>query len=285
MSGNAQVASNNYEKIWKDKHLLLTKIELEWFISTIVPEIFKKINRHLNLCMEALSDEKSLTLVLSSIQSETIKGFLTRRGTSLIKGKFQIIFKNNIKLNQFYIKNTILLEQLSHLNDIICQSQIVLQTETTDADSIQKIINQLHLHIQSAQQILYPNEPINDLIYSLKNNDLDPPLPSNIMINICIDYTSIATHIYLLAEQNFTQRFSFLSRLFSFNGWKTTNPRSITINQQLMQIIDEIHLKSRDPALSIIIDHLTAIEYEVNHLKLNIDVLQKNINTSESTQP
>ncbi|QSL64578.1 hypothetical protein MERGE_001879 [Pneumocystis wakefieldiae] len=285
MSGNAKVASNNYGETCKDKHLLLTKIELEWFISTIVPEIFKKIDKHLNLCMEELSDKKSLTLALSSIQSETVKGFLTRRGTSLVKGKFQIIFKNNIKLNQFHIKDTILLEQLSHLNDIIHQSQILLQKETNDADSVQEIINQLHFHIQSAQQILYPNKQINDLIYSLKNNDLDPPLPSNIMINICIDYTSIATHIYLLAEQNFTQRFSFLPRLFSFSGWKTTNPRSITVNQQLMQIIDEIHLKSRDPALSIITNHLTDIEYEVNHLKLNIDALQKNINASEFSKP
>ncbi|KTW30349.1 hypothetical protein T552_00822 [Pneumocystis carinii B80] len=232
MSGNTRVASNNYEEISKDNNFLLTKIELEWFISTIVPEIFKKIDKYLNLCMEALSDEKSLTLVLSSIQSETVKGFLTRRGISLIKG-------------------------LSHLNDIIYQSQIILQTETTDADSIQKIINQLYLHIQSAQQIFYPNEPINDLVYSLKSNDFDPPLPSNIMINICIDYTSIATHIYLLGEHNFTQRFPFLSRLLSFGGWKTTNPKSIILNEQLMQIIDEIHLKSRDPALSVITDHLT----------------------------
>lgn len=62
------------------------KLELQWFLESLQPSL-GALKEGLEDCVALLaSKEPGSTLVLSSLRSESVKGFVTRVGTKLVKG-------------------------------------------------------------------------------------------------------------------------------------------------------------------------------------------------------
>lgn len=67
------------------------KLELQWFLESLQPSL-GALKEGLEDCVGLLAPkEPGSTLVLSSLRSESVKGFVTRVGTKLVKGVRQSI--------------------------------------------------------------------------------------------------------------------------------------------------------------------------------------------------
>ena len=144
--------------------------ELQWLLSNLHTETLSSLKAGLEECDRLLSpDSGAHTLVLSSLRSESVKGFITRTGTRIVKGSIALRLnsippprgRDNLlmTISQLPDAPTLALEQLTRARDVISAALDVIDVTkwTGNAKDANFIAGQLTLlleHVREAKSSL-----------------------------------------------------------------------------------------------------------------------------------
>lgn len=143
--------------------------ELEWLLSAL-QDTLQSLKAGLEECADLLAPKDvGSTLVLSSLRSESLKGFVTRLGTRVVKGDIHLRLpslppprgQSSYKLTVSNVSSapTLLLDQLTSVRNLInsCLDVVDATRWTGDAQNANFISGQLRLlhdNVQEANQAL-----------------------------------------------------------------------------------------------------------------------------------
>jgi hypothetical protein len=189
--------------------------ELEWLLSSL-QDTLQSLKSGLEECADLLAPtEPGSTLVLSSLRSENLKGFITRVGTRVVKGDIYLRLpsllpprgQNAYKLSISTLPSgsTITLEQLTTTRTLInaCLDVVDATRWTGDAKNANFISGQLRLlhdNIQEAKGALkgwtegqkaWHESP-------LPPETFNPPLPDNLSFHLSISEAAVLLNVRTL---------------------------------------------------------------------------------------
>ncbi|MCJ1245662.1 hypothetical protein MMC30_002866 [Trapelia coarctata] len=226
--------------------------ELEWLLSSL-QETLASLKSGLEECIALLAPvEPGSTLVVSSMRSESVKGFITRVGTRIVKGDIHIRLPTlppprtssssstsyPLHLSTLPTAPSLVLTQLTSVRNLINQSLDVvdISTWTGDAHDANFIAGQLRLlfdFVQEARQALKGGEdivgrwwenPVDDSIF-------DPPLAPTLSFHLSISEASL---LLVLRTLQFTQPNTPTPPSFaSFTNPFTASSDAISLRQRL----------------------------------------------------
>ena len=192
-----------------------TARELEWLLSAL-QETLQSLKNGLEECAELLApQEPGSTLVLSSLRSEQLKGFISRVGTRIVKGDISLRLPSlpppkgqnayKLSVSQLPSANTIVLEQLTTTRTLInaCLDVVDATRWTGDAMNANFINGQfrlLHDNICEARSALkgwVPNQkPWHEA--PIPADAFNPPIPDNVSFHLSISEAAVLLNIRTL---------------------------------------------------------------------------------------
>lgn len=191
--------------------------ELEWLLSAL-QDTLASLKAGLEECAALLAPtEPGSTLVLSSLRSENLKGYITRLGARIVKGDIQLRLPSlppprgqnafKLSLSSQPSAPTIVLEQLTTTRTLINSCLDVVDTtrwtgDATNANFISGQLKLLHDNIQDAKAALkggsdghilkaWHEDPVDP-------NAFDPPLPGNVSFHLSISEAALLLHVRTL---------------------------------------------------------------------------------------
>ncbi|KAI7398686.1 hypothetical protein KC336_g15236 [Hortaea werneckii] len=198
----------------KEEEVSLAR-ELRWLLDSL-QETLASLKSGLEECAELLAPkEPGSTLVLSSLRSENLKGFITRVGTRIVKGDIQLRLPSlpppkgaasyKLSISTLPSAPTITLQQLTTTRTLInaCLDVVDATRWTGDqgnADFISGQMKLLHENIQEAKGALkgwtddqkaWNEEPIDAKAFQ-------PPLPGNVSFHLSISEAAVLLNVRTL---------------------------------------------------------------------------------------
>ncbi|KUM63442.1 hypothetical protein ACN42_g3657 [Penicillium freii] len=138
--------------------------ELEWLLHSLQDSL-ASLKEGLQECAALLApQEPGSTLVLSSLRSENVKGFVTRVGTKVVKGDVQLRLASlppprgapstRLNLSQSPEAPELVLRQLVSVRDLVAQSLDIVDVSTWTGDPLNAgfIFSQLHLLLETISE-------------------------------------------------------------------------------------------------------------------------------------
>ncbi|KAK8155063.1 RAVE subunit 2/Rogdi [Phyllosticta citrichinensis] len=195
--------------------------ELQWLLSSL-RDTLKVLKAGLEECAALLApSENGSTLVVSTVRSESLKGFVTRVGARIVKGDIKLRLPSlppprgaasyPLLISQAPEAPTLVVHQLTaartHINS--CLDVIDVTTWTGDARNANFISGQLGLlydNIEEARQALrgtpevrpqWWNCPVDEKIF-------DPPLPADLSFHIYLQDAAIILELRTLEPYDAT---------------------------------------------------------------------------------
>lgn len=239
--------------------------------------------------------------MLSTLRSESLKGFVTRVGTSIVKGDVHLKLatlppprgSSTYKLTLCSSPNapSFVLSQLSTVRNLINQSLDVVDvsTYTGDAKDANFISGQLRLlfdNIQEAKQELkgweshlkWWEDPVDERVF-------DPPLSSHIDFHLCIYEAALQLNLRTLEPVNPAG-----SSSESFSGFNLRDRLAMAIGAakkpdhdeadeefeyrgQKVKVKEKVRVESQDPSLLAIMAKLGALEHTVALSRKALDIV------------
>ncbi|KAI9668722.1 MAG: hypothetical protein M1829_005262 [Trizodia sp. TS-e1964] len=270
--------------------------ELEWLLNSL-QDTLASIKAGLQECMALLAPrEPGSTLVLSSLRSECVKGFVTRVGTRIVKGDAQIKMlglsptkgSNSYRL-AFAPNSPFILPQLRDMLTLINQSLDVVDvsTWTGDGQDGNFITGQLRLlsdNFQEARQVLkgvserprlWNENPIDPVLF-------DPPLPDNLSVDFSVSDAAIRLELRTLETAappadalsaiNFRERFAV-----AIGAAKKPDHDEVyevfTYKGEKVRVKEKIRVESQDPSLMALMAKLAALEHNVSLSRKALDLV------------
>ncbi|KAI9796050.1 MAG: hypothetical protein M1835_004716 [Candelina submexicana] len=280
------------EQLVKEEEASLAR-ELAWLLSSL-QETLASLKSGLEECIALLAPQQpGSTLVLSSLRSESLKGFVTRVGTTIIKGDihlrlpslppprgsltYKLTFSSSPAAPTFY------LPQLSSARKLINESLDIIDvtTWTGDAKDANFISGQLHLlfdNIQEARQALQGGEEVQGRWWEspIDEGIFDPPLPPTISFHLSVSEASLVLCVRTLepTAPNANSTFD------SFSGFNFRDRLAVAIgasrrsehdenNEVFMhkghevKVKEKVRVESGDPSLMAMMAKLSALEHNV----------------------
>ncbi|KAK5164272.1 uroporphyrin-III C-methyltransferase [Saxophila tyrrhenica] len=189
--------------------------ELEWLLSSL-QETLQSLKSGLEECAGLLAPtEPGSTLVLSSLRSENLKGFITRVGTRIVKGDIYLRLPSlipprgqnayKLSLSSLPTASTIVLEQLTTTRTLInaCLDVVDATRWTGDAHNANFISGQLRLlhdNIQEAKSALKGWTEGQKTWHeaSLPADTFNPPLPDTISFHLSVSEAAVLLNVRTL---------------------------------------------------------------------------------------
>ncbi|KAK8230489.1 RAVE subunit 2/Rogdi [Phyllosticta capitalensis] len=189
--------------------------ELQWLLSSL-RDTLKVLKAGLEECAALLApSENGSTLVVSTVRSESLKGFVTRVGARIVKGDIKLRLPSlppprgaasyPLLISQAPEAPTLVVHQLTgartHINS--CLDVVDVTTWTGDSKNANFISGQLGLlydNIEEARQALrgasdvrpqWWNNPVDEKIF-------DPPLPADLSFHIYLQDAAIILELRTL---------------------------------------------------------------------------------------
>ncbi|KAI9833328.1 MAG: hypothetical protein M1819_003723 [Sarea resinae] len=263
--------------------------ELEWLLTSLQGTLIS-LKSGLQECDTLLAPrEPGSTLVLSSLRSECLKGFVTRVGTRIIKGDIHLRLPSlppprgspsyRLMLSSSPMAPSFALQQLSSVRNLINQSLDIVDVSlwTGSANDANFISGQLRLlfdNLTEAKVALngwdmhakWWQDPVDEQTF-------EPPLPSNVAFHLFIYEAALHLTLRTLepANQPPSESFSGLNlrdRLAAAIG-VTKKPdhdeaeEVFTYRGQEVRVKDRVRVESQDPSLMAIMAKLSALEHSV----------------------
>lgn len=189
--------------------------ELEWLLGSL-QDTLQSLKAGLDECAALLApQEPGSTLVLSSLRSENLKGFITRVGTRIVKGDVQLRLPSlpppkgqtsyRLSLSTLPTAPTLVLDQLTTARTLInaCLDVVDATRWTGDSQNSNFISGQLRLlhdNIQEAKSALkgwtddqkpWYEVPVDEKAFS-------PPLPPNVSFHLSISEAAVLLNVRTL---------------------------------------------------------------------------------------
>ncbi|KAL4785916.1 Rogdi leucine zipper containing protein-domain-containing protein [Aspergillus varians] len=189
--------------------------ELEWLLRSLQDSL-ASLREGLYECAALLAPkEPGSTLVLSSLRSESVKGFVTRVGTKIVKGDIQLrlssLSSRGAPTTRLCLSNSpnapeLALSQLISVRDSVRQCLDIVDVSTWTGDPLDArfIYSQLHLlgeTIAEGRQMLKGESDIVRGKWwetSAPDNMFDPPLPPYLSFHLSIADSALVLHLRTL---------------------------------------------------------------------------------------
>ncbi|KAJ5095623.1 hypothetical protein NUU61_004979 [Penicillium alfredii] len=268
--------------------------ELEWLLHSL-QESLVSLKEGLQECAALLApQEPGSTLVLSSLRSENVKGFVTRVGTQVVKGDIQLRLSSlppprgapstRLSLSQSPDAPSLVLPQLVSVRNLVNQSLDIVDVSAWTGDPLNAtfIFSQLHLlheTIREARQMLKGESDDvrgNWWETSATENMFDPPLPPHLSFHLSIADSALVLLLRTLESNNQTATPTAFATDISLTGFSlrdrlfgTRTRAHDETNDVFKWYGEEVHVKekvrveSQDPSLMAVMAKLTALEHEV----------------------
>lgn len=291
--------------------------ELEWLLGSLQDALLS-LKEGLHECAELLaSKEPGSTLVLSSLRSEHLKGFITRVGTRVVKGDIQLRLPSlpvprgqtsyRLSLSSLPTAPTIVLDQLTTTRTLInaCLDVVDATRWTGDSKNANFISGQLRLlhdNILEAKNALkgwtenqkpWNEDPIDE-------NTFNPQLPSNVSFHLSISEAAVLLNVRTLeaayphtgtntplsltpAGGQSYSGFSLRERLATALGgtrqvFHDEAHEIFSYKGQEVRVRDKVRVESADPSLMSAMAKLNALERNVALSRRALDVVLGNEN-------
>ena len=283
--------------------------ELEWLLGSL-QDTLKSLKEGLEECAELLAPkEPGSTLVLSSLRSESLKGFITRVGTRIVKGDVQLRLPSlpppkgqssyKLTVSSLPTAPTIVLEQLTTARTLINACLDVVDAtlwtgDSTNADFISGQLRLLHGNIEEAKNSLKgwteSQKPWHEV--PLDENAFNPPLPAYVSFHLSISEAAVLLNVRTLelADPHTGTNTPLGIPGSSFSGFGLRErlatalggPRQaghdeahevFTYKGQEVRVRDKVRIESQDPSLMAAMAKLGALERNVALSRRALDVV------------
>ncbi|KAK4543401.1 hypothetical protein LTR36_005544 [Oleoguttula mirabilis] len=189
--------------------------ELEWLLGSL-QETLQSLKSGLEECAELLAPkEPGSTLVLSSLRSENLKGFITRVGARIVKGDVQLRLPSlptpkgqtsyKLSVSTLATAPTLVLEQLTTARTLInaCLDVVDATRWTGDSKNANFISGQvrlLHDNIQEAKSALKGWTEGQKVWYEapVDVHAFNPPLPANVSFHLSVSEAAVLLNVRTL---------------------------------------------------------------------------------------
>ncbi|KAL2868596.1 tRNA methyltransferase RSM22 [Aspergillus lucknowensis] len=193
--------------------------ELEWLLHSLQDSL-ASLREGLHECAALLAPkEPGSTLVLSSMRSENVKGFVTRVGTKIVKADIQLRLSSLSSragpTTRLYLSNSpnapeLVLSQLVSVRDLVNQCLDIVDVSTWTGDPLDArfIYSQIHLlgeTIAEGRQMLKGESDVVRGKWwetSAPENLFDPQLPPQLSFHLSIADSALV--LYLRTLESFT---------------------------------------------------------------------------------
>ncbi|MCJ1367832.1 hypothetical protein MMC16_006967 [Acarospora aff. strigata] len=295
------------DQLLKEEEASLAR-ELEWLLNSL-QETLASLRDGLEECIALLApQEPGSTLVLSSPRSESVKGFVTRVGTRVVKGDIHLRLPTlppprgassyPLHLSTGPTAPSLYLDQLISVRNLInqCLDVVDVSTWTGDAHDANFISGQLRLlsdNIQEARQALKGSDEIQGRWHENPVDDklFDPPLPPTLSFTLIIADAALVLYIRTLqpldpsslssttsssTSDSFTG-FNFRERL----GLAPKRPehdeadRVFRYRGQEVKVREKVRVESQDPSLMAVMAKLSALEHGVAVSRRALDIVMR----------
>ncbi|KAJ5384424.1 hypothetical protein N7517_002335 [Penicillium concentricum] len=268
--------------------------ELEWLLHSLQDSL-ASLKEGLQECANLLApQEPGSTLVLSSLRSESVKGFVTRVGTKVVKGDVQLRLASlppprgapstRLNLSQSPEAPELVLRQLVSVRDLVAQSLDIVDVSTWTGDPLNAgfIFSQLHLLLETiseARQMLKGDSDETRGKWwdtSATENMFDPPLPPHLSFHLSITDSALVLILRTLeaTAPNHTPTafssdisltgFSLRDRIFGSRAPTHDEAGSLFQWQgEEVRVKEKVRVESQDPSLMAVMAKLSALEHEV----------------------
>ncbi|KAL6237700.1 hypothetical protein BDW75DRAFT_228550 [Aspergillus navahoensis] len=253
--------------------------ELEWLLRSLQDSL-ASLREGLHECAALLAPkEPGSTLVLSSMRSENVKGFVTRVGTKVVKGDIQLRLSSlstrgtpttRLCLSQSPEAPELALSQLVSVRDSVRQCLDIVDVSTWTGDPLDArfIYSQLHLlgeTIAEGRQMLKGESDIVRGKWwetSAPDNMFDPPLPPQLSFHLSIADSALV--LYLRTLESITPAhtptafatdisltgFSIRERLFGSRGPSHDEAGEVFLwKGDEVRVREKVRVESQDPSL------------------------------------
>ncbi|KAI2056635.1 hypothetical protein LOZ12_000799 [Ophidiomyces ophidiicola] len=277
--------------------------ELLWLLRSLQDSL-AALREGFQECAALLApSEPGSTLVLSSLRSESVKGYVTRVGPKIVKGNGTagdargglITLPLTGRASSAPTAPELVLEQLvsarRHIND--CLDVVDVSTFTGDPMNASFISGQLRLlqdHIREAQHALKgeredTRKPWNE--GSVDANAFDPPLSSYLSFYLTISEAALVLYLRTLEPLGASEHpptyfsgelglsgFSLRDRLFGTKQ-STHDEAGDVFNWrgEDVKVKEKIRVESQDPSLMAVMAKLIALQHETAKLRKALGVV------------
>lgn len=300
------------EDLIKEEEATLAR-ELEWLLDS-VQQTLRSLKEGLEECAELLAPkEPGSTLVLSSLRSEQLKGFITRIGTRIVKGDVQLRLpslppprgQNSCKLSISTEPTapTIVLEQLTTVRTLInaCLDVVDATRWTGDSGNANFISGQmrlLHDNVKEAKAALKGWTDNQKPWYedSVDESAFSPSLPNNLSFHLSISEAAVVLNVRTLETAypntgtNTPLSFGGGSGTPSYSGLSLRERLATALGGakqvfhdeahevfmykgQEVRVRDKVRVESQDPNLMAAMAKLGALEHNVALSRRALDVV------------
>lgn len=288
-------------------------LELEWLLDS-VQETLRLLKEGLDECAELLAPkEPGSTLVLSSLRSETLKGFITRVGARVVKGDIQLRIPSlpppkgqtsyKLSISTLPTAPTIALDQLTSVRTLINACLDVVDAtrwtgDSTNANFISGQLRLLHDNIQEAKGALkgwtdnqkpWYETPIDEAAF-------DPPLPGFVSFHLSVSEAAVLLNVRTLEPAHphtgtntplsqgtppggaSYSGFSLRERLATALGggrqvFHDEAHETYMYKGQEVRVRDKVRVESQDPSLMSAMAKLGALERSAALVRRALDVV------------
>ncbi|KAE8147543.1 Rogdi leucine zipper containing protein-domain-containing protein [Aspergillus avenaceus] len=284
--------------------------ELEWLLRSLQNSL-ASLREGLHECAALLAPkEPGSTLVLSSLRSENVKGFVTRVGTKIVKGDIQLRLTSlasarGSPTTRLCLSNTpsapeLVLHQLVSVKNLVNQSLDVVDVSTWTGDPLNASfiygqLRLLHETISEARQMLKgETDQVRGKWWEASAHDdvFDPPLPPYLSFHLSIADSALVLYLRTLESSTPTHTPTAFATDISLTGFNLrdrlfgTRHRGhdevgdlFTWKGDEVRVREKIRVESQDPSLMAVMAKLTALQHEVMKWISALKVLMGNEDT------
>ncbi|KAL1998529.1 hypothetical protein VTN02DRAFT_6009 [Thermoascus thermophilus] len=269
--------------------------ELEWLLNSL-QESLASLKEGLRECAELLAPrEPGSTLVLSSLRSEHVKGFVTRVGAKIVKGDINLRLSTlppprgaastRLSLSSSPSAPELVLGQLASLRSLINQGLDIIDVSTwagdpLDASFISGQLRLLHENLAEARKVLQGGSEDTTGKWwetSADEDVFDPPLPPYVSFHLSVADAALVLHLRTLEPISAAHAPTAFATDISLTGFnlreKIFGPRHPPHDEagqvfdwkgEEVKVKEKIRVESQDPSLIAAMAKLTALENEVS---------------------
>ncbi|CAG8481790.1 8246_t:CDS:10 [Acaulospora morrowiae] len=243
--------------------------ELEWLLVSQLPNAFYDLKKGLKKCetiMKSPEHDDSLgtsTLVISSNNSDSLKGYITLDGSDIIKGELQVKFPNynrgNLIKLTIHSKKPYFIEQLVDaqnyitlaLNALECSSQACAKESASEllGNVLEYISHSRSALNYVSQEKLFPYKICDPQMFSSN-------LPEDLVVQFHVEGSYIVNSVYALQFHSSLPQ----QKNGGILGTHKQPSKVCQYKDKYVSILGEVSVKSPDPKLAEVMESLKKLE-------------------------
>lgn len=253
--------------------------EIQWFLTSWLPRSLAAVKSGLDECMALLAPDESAssTLALSSPRSEAFKGYVVRRGASILKGEIQIRTSGGLlrgEAFQFSVDPARPLElpQIADVVDMLVLANSMLSFFAQPLDGSQcgealRVVDTLLSHVRGAVSLLQSANGVRLFPHSLAQKEsFVPALPANVALDLSIKEAAVFADFRLLEV--------IRSDLLGIFNRGKEDEETYAWGEERVRVRERIRVEAQDPALMAILSKLLSVENSLELTHTQMDALQ-----------